>query len=394
MKPFILLLQESGIAAARFFSKLFNPADVSHPRIVTSRNFHFISLCIYMLGNYACVKEVPVADRHWRQHHEETDVYVAGKAKNATSTTANLDAAVYWENGNIIPLTDGTVSSEALAIAADRHNVYIAGYIGDQAAFWRNGHYVPLTDGKAPSRANGIFLYDHNVYVAGAEGKMAKYWRNGTSMTLGEGVVNSIFVERNNVYAAGLNAHSEAGYWKNGHWIPLTDPNSKSITPTSIFVEGYNVYVAGGVVVGDYGVTRATYWKNGNPVRLEDSMQSGSFANAIAVSRNHIYICGWALPGDHPNGQLWSNEASSLLNFSIANSIDVSGNDIYMAGLESDFHFLYQAILWKNGDLTILPGLPGALITQAEANSVFVYKSENGDGHELKHFQDGGRFEL
>ena len=308
-------------------------------------------------------------------------------------------AAAYWKNGNYVPMTDGTTLANALAIAATRHHVYVAGVIGNQAAFWENGHYIKLTDGKAPSIANSIFLSGPEVYVAGGEGSMAKYWKNGRSVILGEGVINSIFVERNNVYAAGQNGNNEGGYWKNGHWIPIIDDNgNKSTYVNSIVVEGHDVYVAGATIIGNPGGTIATYWKNGVPVLLDDPTSprfiDGSIARSIAVSGKDIFVCGSGFPF-RSVAVYWKNGVLTVLpginDGSDANSIAISGNDIYIAGFDYN-PALSQAALWTNGVHGTLFGEPGNLITQARANCVFILKSEERDDHEIEHFQGDGKY--
>ena len=62
MKPSIHLLQESGIPPRRFFTKLFTLSYLSRLRLINRMNIHFIILSTCLLANYACVKEVPIAD--------------------------------------------------------------------------------------------------------------------------------------------------------------------------------------------------------------------------------------------------------------------------------------------------------------------------------------------
>ena len=400
MKPSIHLLQESEIPPQRFFTKLFTHSYLSRLRFINRRNIQFIILWAYLLANYACVKEVPITEGHGTQLHEETDVYVAGNYQNAlTISTKPGFVAAYWKNGNYIPLTDGLTIADARSIAATRHDVYVAGVIGNQAAFWVNGNYIKLTDGKAPSVANSIFLSGNDIYVGGSEGSMAKYWMNGKVVTLGEGSITSIFVERNNVYAAGQNGNNEGGYWKNGDWIPILDVNGNRMTfVSSIVVEGHDVYVAGAVIIGKSGETIATYWKNGVPIYLDDPTSPyftfGSFAHSIALSGKDIYVCGSGVPYGSV-AVYWKNGVLTFLPGidagSDANSIAISGNDVYIAGF--DFNpALSQAALWKNGVHGTLFGQPGNLTTQARANCVFILKSDVRDDHEIKYFQGNEKY--
>jgi hypothetical protein len=97
----------------------------------------------------------------------------------------------------------------------------------------------------------------------------------------------SIFVSGFDVYVAGYEYDGEDGrtrakYWKNGREVILTNGAYKAFAE-SIFVSGSDVYVAGHERDGDpneYGRnTRAKYWKNGREV----SLTSGAYNAGIGT---------------------------------------------------------------------------------------------------------------
>jgi hypothetical protein len=393
MKPSKLSSRESLNSAGRFISNGLNLA----PKF--RRNIHFIFLCIYLLGNYACVKEVPIADRHRREPHEETNVYIAGSGLDVLNSSTLNNQALYWENGKTVVLTDGTNNARALAIAVSHHNVYVAGniskevdFIGSsQAVLWINKHLVPLTDVKSSlSSANSVFLYGNDVYVGGQDGTVAKYWKNGRGIALTDGsvysTVVSIAVEGDNVYAAG-NIGNVGGYWKNGHFNLLKGVGGNNAQVSSILIVKHDIYIGGAEVIDEFGNTMATYWKNGIPIPLGVPILNGSFANSIAVSRNDVYACGWQITSDRPEAAFWENGMiTGVLRFRDATSIALSNNDVYIVGHEFGFD-INQAHLWKNGVTTNLAGLPGAVLTESQANCIFISKTEERDGHEEGHFE-------
>jgi hypothetical protein len=391
MKPLIRLI---GTLPEHFFANIFMSRSLSGQHLISRKKIHFIVLAVYLLSNYACVKEVPIADRHRREHHEETDVYIAGSGLNVTSSSPLTNQALYWENGNTVVLTDGTVSSQALAIAASRHNVYVAGSVGSQAALWWNKHFIPLTDGKVYSAGTSIFLSEHDVYVGWFDGSIAKYWKNGRGIALTDGsvpaTVVSIAVDGDDVYAAGF-INNVGGYWKNGHFNLLKGVGGNSAQVSSILIVKHDIYIGGAEVIDEFGNTIATYWKNGIPTPIGVPDLNSYFANSIAISRNDVYACGWQTNSDHPVGVFWKNGTINHLGFSFATSIAVSNDDVYIVG--HDFASgIDQAHFWKNGVTTNLAGIPGATLTSSQANCIFISNTEERDQHEEGHFEEIGKY--
>ena len=62
--------------------------------------------------------------------------------------------------------------------------VYIAGHIEDKAVYWKDGAVTELTDGTVPAVASSIDVAGADVYVAGVYGddyENLAYWKNNSS---------------------------------------------------------------------------------------------------------------------------------------------------------------------------------------------------------------------
>ena len=122
------------------------------------------------------------------------DVYVAGWA---TDTLGYVYAA-YWKNGtatylnasftNALPLTQ---QYRATSVYISGSDVYVAGYTGyDQtkgiaaAVYWKNGALTKLTDGSTRATTNSIVVSGSDVYVGGSDGIQPRLWKNGKPVNL------------------------------------------------------------------------------------------------------------------------------------------------------------------------------------------------------------------
>ncbi len=213
-------------------------------------------------------------------------VAIAGQvSKNYSPLTA-----VYWQNGAITNISDGTVATEIWGMASNGPDVYIVGRAGSTGGYWKNGVFVALTDKTTVSNAYGLALNGSDVYVAGTTGPPDNptpfYWKNGIPHPLAASAYNSpaggIVVSGNDVYVAGSISTEAAGwptvavYWKNGVQTQLTY-GSYSTEATAIAVNGADVYVAGSAYTGtDY---IPLVWKNGVPTKLADN----GMANALVL---------------------------------------------------------------------------------------------------------------
>jgi len=202
------------------------------------------------------------------------------------------------------------------------------------------------------------------VYVggyAGAVGKeIATYWVDQKEVRVGDtterSMINALFVQGSDVYAAGFetdrkNGKSSAVYWKNGNRISLlTSVVNKGASIHALYVSGSDVHALGTTYHGS--LYAYYYWKNGELIM---SSLTGSY-NAITVSNGDVYIAG-AIDG---KAVYWKNGIPQTLeNGTLAQSISIEGSDIYVLGYEETYG--EESILtitthkyWKNGKQTIL----------------------------------------
>lgn len=252
------------------------------------------------------------------------DVYVAGE--EGGDFFVFTGTAKYWKNGQEVLLTDPRGAAVATAIAVSGTTVYVAGRQQEGnhtvAMLWKNGQPVALTNGTSDADATSIFVADGSVYVAGYEGRVAKYWKNGQPVSLTDGqheaYASSITVDGNDVYVAGLEYENGPviKYWKNGKAVLLTTGSVASASATSIAVEGDNVYVAGWEgdymgVVGGRG-TVGKYWKNGSAVHLTNG-STYAYITSLAVDGGDVYVAGYEGVNQQLRATYWKNGQAMVL---------------------------------------------------------------------------------
>lgn len=248
------------------------------------------------------------------------DVYVAGtkfalpSLNSGSSVFSAGTNAAYWKNGVAVSLPDAGTGSAAGSISVSGGDIYVAGtsyetiqlaansyLLYPTAVYWKNGVLVALTDGTHDSQANSIFVSKDDVYIAGAVSDKpvpadasipnigpnhATYWKNGNAIELasdGSSSATSIYVSGGDVYVAGRDlsaAGALAVYWKNGVESRLT--TSGGASADQIVVLGSDVYVAGTVLAPETHSYHAVYWKNGKPTVLSNGPYH-SRATSIAL---------------------------------------------------------------------------------------------------------------
>jgi hypothetical protein len=123
------------------------------------------------------------------------DVYIGGIIYHTDPVRhGGIPRIVYWKNGTLVYVTDGTRADLPYSMAVSGTDVYIAGVDVQQlspnsglskwtAMYWKNGSPVVLSTSPYNSCANAIAVDGQDVYVAGYEcegiRKIAKYWKNG-----------------------------------------------------------------------------------------------------------------------------------------------------------------------------------------------------------------------
>jgi hypothetical protein len=249
----------------------------------------------------------------------------------------------YWKNEIGINLDNPTIiSPTATSTVLSDNNIYTAGsaytshYEKIAPIYWKNqDEAIKLpTHGFSNGYANSIAVAGNDIFIAGytfnpsAGYNSACYWKNGVinfmhSTTIYEsGEANSVFLSDTNIHIAGK-IHSAiyapsidiAVYWKNGKATELTDRLTASVA-NSIFVQGNDVYIAGGIA-GPDRFWRAAYWKNGVATILESKY---SVANAITVFENDVYIAG---NRGIDTALYWKNNKPVILGRGRANAIVV-----------------------------------------------------------------------
>jgi hypothetical protein len=126
---------------------------------------------------------------------DDTGVYVVGRQR----IQETLFRATLWKNGVQQELSSDV--SIARSVFVDGGDVYVCGLNGEgsyntasKAVYWKNGTVTNLTDGSASADANAIFVRDGNIYVGGYitpdidsySEQYATVWTNGTAQQLSD----------------------------------------------------------------------------------------------------------------------------------------------------------------------------------------------------------------
>lgn len=127
---------------------------------------------------------------------EGNDVYVGGEQLNAN----NKRVAIYWKNGQIIPLSDGTRDARLRSIAVDNGVVHATGSESDPVSGYSIGKYwnskgVSVNLSNATNWVNpyAIAVYGNDVFISGDQHDgfnggnyiIAKFWKNGIETDIG-----------------------------------------------------------------------------------------------------------------------------------------------------------------------------------------------------------------
>jgi len=266
------------------------------------------------------------------------DVYVAGNDHFYRShNERNESSAVLWTNGspNFLVLPESapadTSVSRADFVFVSGDDVYVVGsaysaYSSTTSGLfipviWKNGESQFLSDGSINTFARSLSVSGEDVYVVGAEqnrnGKVynAVLWKNGVRQELDADCSNptSIFVSGQDVYIAGYDGDGSLALWTNNvkqvlAAAPYTEYKYSNTDPY-VFVSDGDVYVLGGMEYAIY------YWKNGERHFVADGSPTYGFGfcrvagTSIFVSGDDVYV-GGQLEG-HP--MLWKNGKAQTL---------------------------------------------------------------------------------
>lgn len=215
------------------------------------------------------------------------NVYAAGFESPAVDRRA-----VWWKNGQMEYLSDGSTDARAYCILADGDDVYVGGYLqpadnkrGGIARIWKNGTPQDLTDGATLAKVNALCMDNGVLYAAGAEKTTDGRWKGvlwrdgqptyftdevGTEVT-GLHVVNGDYIIEGNM--TDPSGDILACIWTNDG-VQVVSEGLSLCQGVGLAVAGRDLYVAGNEMAGyDYTtfeeINRAYVWKNGEAQSLE-----------------------------------------------------------------------------------------------------------------------------
>lgn len=215
------------------------------------------------------------------------NIYAAG-----FETLENSDRkAVYWRNGQMEYLSDGSTDALAYCVAAEGNDVYVGGYVqpadnksGGIACIWKNGVAQNLTDGSTLAKVNAICIDGGVLYAAGAEkvsGGRWKgvLWKDGQPTYFTEEVgteVTGLYVKEGKYIIEG-NMTADSGDIVTCIWteegVQVISEGMALCQGTGLAVAGSDIYVAGNAYDMDYDtyeeIYRSPVWKNGTEMALE-----------------------------------------------------------------------------------------------------------------------------
>jgi len=286
---------------------------------------------IFVLGLFTC-QEAP--------DHQGYTIYVAGTGLQPQGLSAHR--AVYWKNGDEVPITNGPKDSGLNSITVEDSHIYVAGW-----------------------ESNVVFIEDILNYR-----RVAKFWKDGAAIKLGdenfESEATSILVEGGNVHVCGYE-DGRACYWRNGIKIPLT-LNTRVSTAREIAVNSRDVYLVG--FEANPTAHTATYWKNGVPVSLTRGLAFSEASSISVDGEGNTHVVGVAYNGSEIVGKYWKNGIDVPIsegNKTWFNSVRVHQGNVYILGTLDD-----MPVVWKNGQAQFMD--PDVTLTAMfiNGNSIFT----------------------
>jgi hypothetical protein len=346
------------------------------------KHFKIYSSCILMLILCCCHKDHQVA----AQGEQAVDVYVYGSLWHGSSAvTPTSGDAVYYKNGLQVILNAGgngepstyVLTVNSLAVSGD--TVYAGGSSthnssysnGSSSAlpstppigpvYWINGvqHVLPVTNTLSPIIV-GIAANSQNFYTL-YQGvpftgtfKLGGIAINGSIKYQYNDDLNGLIVSGQDLYTYGNTFGGDSAiYYKNNQPVKFQLPaNTDVASITSMCISGHDVYACGFLVNNNAVVP--VYWKNGQLTILASTKQSQP--SGIAVQGENVYVSGYQVTSIDASGLtkqaiLWKNGVMTVLSppgsDSYTNGVVVSGNDVYVggrAGPDSNC-----TAYWKNG---------------------------------------------
>lgn len=263
-----------------------------------------------------------VDDGYYEPYHQNVAVlwhFKTGDEANAVRTS----------------LSSGEYATSPVAVAASNGNVYAAGFespaVDRRAVWWKNGQMEYLSDGSTDARAYCILADGDDVYVGGylqpadnKRGGIARIWKNGTPQDLTDGAtlakVNALCMDNGVLYAAGAEKTTDGRWkgvlWRDGQPTYFTDEVGTEVTGLHV-VDGR--YIIEGNMTDPSGDILACIWTNEGVQMLSEGM-SLCQGSGLAVAGSDVYVAGNEAAGfdyttfeEINRAYVWKNgEAQSL----------------------------------------------------------------------------------
>jgi hypothetical protein len=252
-----------------------------------------------------------------------------------------------WKNGEVL-LTLETGKGDFMDIAVDESGWYLTGQSGGKAVYWKNGEMIPLTDGSERySIAGGIALAEGGVYIAGNYGGPRVYARGHDEAEDWRGRYGGTAV-----------------YWKDGEMINLEGGSAAH----DIAVDGGDVYVSGAKEPRRGASQQAVLWKNGEAAGFLDQLDPGqndwwwSRIVDLAVVDGNLHLIWFG--GDAERMRTWKTrylingeEQPERPENGPLEALCRFGPDVFTAGTVSDgTAYSHRAVLRHNGEEIPLSG--------------------------------------
>jgi hypothetical protein len=293
-----------------------------------------------------------------------------------------------------VQLTDSSTDAYVNGIAVNKNDVYVIGEIRhwvnsyvvtSSAVYWKNGVLTQLGEGSV----DGIAFKGNDIYMVGAawgkgkEQDQAIYWKNDKAFSLGKGRLNSICIDGDDIYMAGCRLYAvempsasylaknyeyypAATYWKNGRPIALNDTTNGKTDANNIFVQDGDVYTAGS---DNYRESIPVCWKDRTRFELASKSYPAGYVSGIVVDDLGKYtLCGAVNAGHNRYLAVYWQSARMrslphLGENSRSSAISMLGNDCYIAGSDQ-----YHPVYWKNGKRIEVGKDKGAITSIALVN--------------------------
>lgn len=268
--------------------------------------------------------------------------------------------------------------------------VYVGGSSNGVGVYWKtalsqsNPVANPVTvQGSVGIRA--IAPSGSDVYMAGQTGG---YWKNDTFVPVtGAASIGYLALSGATVCSLGFDNFSYAAYWEGNSEVNIGEQfpaeSTREIGLVGITVSNANVYVSTtttfaytpgnpDTLSGNYGFL----WKNDSYQILRSGVFRGvQVKTGMVISGNDVCVAGM-IPLDTAyfyGGGYWKNGVwTAISKYFEPAGIAGSGSDLYIAGNLFSPQGAVQAVCWKNGSMTSLPGGASATAVTLYGGDVYI----------------------